>query len=151
MSEISIPESLPHWIKEHLEIYLKDGEAGHLWDASLGGGEGMLSTLLLITKGRKSGKRSVLPLLYQPSSDGGFCVIASNGGAPAHPAWFLNLEADPTAEIQVVNDKYKVNARVAHGEERQKLWDMMVSFYGPYEDYQSLTDREIPVVVLNPV
>ena len=151
MSDTALPGTLPSWIKEHLELYLEDGEAGHLWDASLGGGEGMLSTLLLTTTGRKSGRASILPLLYQATEDGGYCVVASKGGAPTHPAWFLNLEAEPQARIQVINEKMSVKARVATGEERQKLWKMMVEFYAPYEDYQALTEREIPVVVLNPV
>ena len=151
MSEIELPASLPPWVKEHLELYLEDGEAGHLWDASLAGGTGMLSTLLLTSYGCKSGKPSVLPLLYRPSGDGGYCVIASKGGAPTHPAWFLNLQASPTARIHVINEQIDVRARVALGAERSELWKMMVEFYAPYEEYQSLTTREIPVVVLNPL
>ena len=150
MNEISIPASLPGWIKEHIELYLKDGQAGHLWDASLGGGEGMLTTLLLTTTGRKSGKQLILPLIYRPTDSGGYCVIASKGGAPAHPAWFLNLQADPAVQVQVANDKFSAVARVARGQERQNLWQMMVDYYAPYTDYQAATDREIPVVVLDP-
>ena len=86
MNDIRIPDFMPNWIKEHVALYLRDGEAGHYWDASLGGGKGMLTTLLLTTTGRKSGKPSILPLIYRPTGTGGFCVIASKGGAPAHPA-----------------------------------------------------------------
>jgi deazaflavin-dependent oxidoreductase (nitroreductase family) len=150
MTEVHIPEYLPDWIKEHVELYLQDGEAGHYWDAALGGGEGMLTTLLLTTTGRKSGKSLVLPLIYRPTGDGGYCIIASKGGAPAHPAWFLNLEADPKVHVQVATDKFDAVARVAEGEERERLWQMMVDYYGPYTDYQAATERQIPVVVLDP-
>jgi deazaflavin-dependent oxidoreductase (nitroreductase family) len=151
MNDITIPDSLPEWIKEHIALYLKDGEAGHYWDASLGGGEGMLATLLLTTRGRKSGKRLILPLIYRPTDTGGYCVIASKGGAPAHPAWYLNLEADPNVHIQVAAEKFDALARVAEGEERERLWRVMVDYYGPYTDYQAATQRQIPVVVLDPV
>ena len=151
MTDINIPGSLPAWIGKHIELYLQDGEAGHYWDAALGGGKGMLTTLLLTTTGRKSGKRSIIPLIYRPTGDGGYCVIASKGGAPAHPAWFLNLEANPGVQVQVANEKFDAVARVAQGAEREKLWQLMVDYYAPYTDYQAATQRQIPVVVLDPV
>ncbi len=150
MADIDIPEGLPDWIKTHVELYLRDGEAAHYWDASLAGGDGMLTTLLLHTTGRKSGKTSILPLIYRPTGDGGYCVIASKGGAPSHPAWYLNLEADPHAHLKVANHEFDAVARVAEGEERARLWQLMVDYYAPYTDYQAATDREIPVVVLEP-
>ena len=149
MSEIEIPDSLPAWVKDHVEIYLKDGEAGHLWDAKLGGGEGMLTTLMLTTTGRKSGRKSILPLIYLPTEDDGYCVIASKGGSPTHPAWFLNLQSQPAVELKVINETFSAKARVAEGAEREKLWQLMVDYYAPYTDYQALTDRQIPVVVFN--
>ena len=151
MTEITIPDSLPPWVKDHIELYLADGEAAHLWDASLGGGEGMLTTLLLTTKGRKSGKQLVIPLIYRPTGDGGYCVIASKGGAPSHPAWYLNLVAEPEVRVKVANEEFKALARVAEGEERRRLWNAMVEYYAPYTDYQASTERQIPVVVLDPV
>ena len=69
MTDVNIPASLPDWIREHIELYLRDPEAGHYWDASLGGGEGMLTTLLLTTTGRKSGNPLVLPLIYRPTGE----------------------------------------------------------------------------------
>lgn len=150
MTEINLPDYLPSWIKDHIELYLKDGEAGHLWDASLGGGEGRLTTLLLTTRGRKSGKRLTIPLIYRPTGDGGLCVIASKGGAPSHPAWYLNLSANPEVQLKVVNHEYKALARVTEGEERTRLWNRMVEYYAPYIDYQAATKREIPVVVFTP-
>lgn len=151
MSEIRIPEYLPAWIKEHIELYLKDGEAGHLWDSSLGGGEGMLTTLLLTTTGRKSGNPSIIPLIYKQTQSGGYCVIASKGGAPTHPAWFLNLQADPNAQLKVGNTELKAVARIAEGDEREALWQELAEYYPPYIDYQAATERQIPVVVLDPV
>ena len=150
MSEIELPAGLPDWIRDHVQLYLQDGEAGHYWDASAAGGEGMLTTLLLYTTGRKSGKQSILPLIYRPTGEGGYCIIASKGGAPSHPAWYLNLAAEPNVRIQVATESHDAVARVAEGEERQRLWDMMVEYYAPYTDYQAATDREIPVVVLDP-
>jgi deazaflavin-dependent oxidoreductase (nitroreductase family) len=111
----------------------------------------MLTTLLLTTTGRKSGRKLIIPLIYRPTDTGGYCVIASKGGAPAHPAWFLNLEADPEVEIQIANEKRRAVARVAGGAEREQLWQLMVDYYAPYTDYQAATDRQIPVVVLDPV
>lgn len=150
MTDISLPASLPQWIKDHVELYERDGEAAHLWDASLGGGKGMLTTLLLSTKGRKSGKTLKLPLIYRPTDDGGYCVIASKGGAPEHPAWYLNLKENPKVTVKVANKEFKAKARVAEGEEREKLWQKMVDYYAPYTDYQAATERRIPVVVLEP-
>ena len=151
MTDITISESLPGWMKKHIKLYLEDGEAGHLWDASIGGGEGMITTLLLTTIGRKSGKSLIIPLIYRPTDDGGYCVIASKGGAPSHPSWFLNLEANPAVNLKVANQELKAQARIAEGQEREDLWNTMVGYYGPYADYQAATERQIPVVVFNPV
>ena len=74
MTDYIIPDSLPPWIKQHVELYLADGEAGHLWDSSAGGGEGMLTTLLLTTTGRKSGKLLKIPLIYRPVEGGGYFI-----------------------------------------------------------------------------
>ncbi|WP_373083320.1 nitroreductase/quinone reductase family protein [Zhongshania sp.] len=150
MNDIKLPDYLPSWMSDHVNAYLENGEAAHLWDASLGGGEGMLTTLLLTTKGRKSGKTLIIPLIYRPSGDGGFCVIASKGGAPAHPAWFLNLQTNQNITVKVANDEFKTVAKVAAGEERARLWNMMENYFSPYAAYKAATDREIPVVVLYP-
>lgn len=143
-----IPDELPQWIADHIKLYLEDPEKAHMWDASLGGGSGMLETLLLISKGRKSGEDRPLPLIYS-KIDGAYVVIASKGGAPEHPAWFLNLEAEPECVIHVGADQYKAKARVAVGDERAAKWRALAEIYAPYEDYQKRTGgREIPVVVL---
>jgi deazaflavin-dependent oxidoreductase (nitroreductase family) len=140
---------LPKWIADHVQLYLTDPEKAHLWDASLGGGTGMIPTLLLITKGAKTGQERMLPLIYK-EIDGNFVIIASKGGAPSHPGWFRNLQANPDCEIRVASDSYKVHARVAEGEERERLWKELVAVYAPYTQYQERTRRQIPVVVLEP-
>ena len=150
MSDIEIPDYLPTWISDHIKLYLEEQEKAHMWDASLGGSTGMLPALLLITTGRKSGKRRPLPLIYKKVGDG-YVIIASKGGAPAHPAWFLNLEANPECGVQVAHDVMTATARVAEGAEREDLWAQLAEVYPPYNDYQKFAgDREIPVVVLDP-
>ena len=140
---------LPGWIQQHIELYLSDPERGHLWDASIGGGKGPTPTLLLTTTGAKSGQPRLLPLIYGAHGDGAI-IIASKGGAPEHPAWYLNLVANPAVEVQIAARKFAATARVASGEERERLWAQMVEVYPPYTDYQNATAREIPVVVLDP-
>jgi deazaflavin-dependent oxidoreductase (nitroreductase family) len=138
---------LPGWITEHIALYEKDPDAGHMWDSSALGGPGVLPTLLLTTTGAKSGQPRVLPLIYGKRGDD-VVIIASKGGAPSHPAWFVNLEANPACRVQVARDVFDATARIAEGEERKELWEMMVDVYSPYTDYQNATAREIPVVVL---
>jgi deazaflavin-dependent oxidoreductase (nitroreductase family) len=148
MAEPQAASKLPDWIQNHLARYIAtDGADGYLWDASLGGGTGMIPTLLLTTVGRKSGRELTMPLIFGQSGKD-YVVIASKGGAPAHPAWYLNLEADPTVRVQVKADKFMARARTAAGAERAGLWSKMVAIYAPYEVYQTKTERQIPVVVL---
>lgn len=144
-------KTLPGWISEHLQRYLaSDGADGHLWDASAAGGHRETPTLLLTTTGRRSGKALTLPLIYGKSSSG-YVIVASKGGAPEHPAWYLNLQAQPEVDVQVIAKKFRARSRTATGEERAQLWRQLVEIYPPYTDYQEKTDREIPVVVLEEV
>jgi deazaflavin-dependent oxidoreductase (nitroreductase family) len=148
MAESSLPKELPSWIKNHLDRYIAtNGEDGYLWDASLGGGKGMVPTLLLTTTGRKSGRELTLPLIFGESGKD-YVVVASKGGAPEHPAWYLNLDANPNVKVQVKADKFNARAHTASAQERAALWPKMVEIYGPYGDYQKKTDRQIPIVVL---
>jgi deazaflavin-dependent oxidoreductase (nitroreductase family) len=107
-------------------------------------------TFLITTIGRKSGREIEIPIFY--FRDGpAFCVIASKGGSPAHPLWFLNLEAHPQARVSLDGKRIPVTARVAEGEERARLWAKAAAAYPPYDDYQvSAGARRIPVVVLEP-
>lgn len=151
MTDAPLPDYLPGWIRDHVRRYLEtDGADGHMWDSSLGGGSGLIGTLLLTTIGRKSGRRLTLPLIYG-ETENGYVIVASKGGAPAHPAWYLNLAARPEVEVQIKAERFQARARTASGDERAKLWEKMVGIYPPYTDYQSRTRREIPVVVLEPL
>ena len=148
MAEPQESTKLPDWIQKHLTRYIAtDGADGYLWDASLGGGKGMIPTLLLTTVGRKSGRELTMPLIFGRSGEA-YVIVASKGGAPAHPAWYLNLESNPAVRVQVKGDKFAARARIAEGPERATLWAKMVGIYAPYELYQTKTDRQIPVVVL---
>ncbi len=139
------------WIAEHIQLYRTDPEKAHMWDSTVAGGPGPLPTLLLTTKGRKSGEPRALPLIYGTVGDS-YVVIASKGGMPKHPLWYLNLEAEPECELQVGAVQISARARVAEGEERDRLWKQMAGIYAPYDDYQkNATERTIPVVVLDPV
>ncbi|MDJ0847218.1 MAG: nitroreductase/quinone reductase family protein [Myxococcota bacterium] len=139
------------WIAEHIELYKTDPEKAHMWDSTPLGGPGLLPTLLLTTTGRKSGELRSLPLIYG-EADGAYVIIASKGGMPNHPVWYLNLEAKPECELMVGPKKVSARARVAEGEERDRLWKKMAEIYPPYDEYQERAgDRTIPVVVLEPV
>ncbi len=141
--------SIP-WIAEHIALYKSDPEKAHMWDSGPLGGPGLLPTLLLTTKGRKSGEPRALPLIYGTDGDR-HIVIASKGGMPNHPLWFRNLEATPECELQVGSKRLSARARVAEGDERERIWSKMVEIYPPYTEYQKNTERTIPVVVLDPV
>ncbi|MGH0037905.1 MAG: nitroreductase/quinone reductase family protein [Myxococcota bacterium] len=139
------------WIAEHIALYRSDPEKAHMWDSTPLGGPGLLPTLLLTTTGRKSGEPRSLPLIYGEAGDA-YVIIASKGGLPNHPIWFLNLEANPECELMVGPKKVRARARVAEGEERERLWAQMAKIYPPYDDYQkNAGSRTIPVVVLDPV
>ncbi len=136
------------WIQQHIDLYRNDPVQAHDWDSSSLGGPGVLPTLLLTTKGRSSGEPRALPLIYGKAPEG-IVVIASKGGMPDHPHWFLNLMADATCEVQVAAHHQVSTARVAEGEERERLWKMMAEIYPPYDEYKvNAAPREIPVVVL---
>jgi deazaflavin-dependent oxidoreductase (nitroreductase family) len=94
----------------------------------------------LTTKGRKSGEPRTKPLIYEQDGDR-YVIVASKGGAPKHPDWYRNLEKDPNVELPA-------RARTAEGEERERLWQLVNEQWPDFESYQTKTDREIPVVVL---
>jgi len=127
---------------EHVKRYLEtDGEVGHDWERG--------STVLLLTvTGRNSGTKRVKPLIY--NQDGNrYIVIASYGGAAHHPAWYLNLTANPEVEVQVKADRFRARARTATKDEKARYWTGMTEMWPPYDDYQRKTDREIPLVILD--
>jgi len=126
--------------QEHVERYREtDGEEGHDWNGT--------TVLILTTTGRQSGEARSTPLIYGTHGDD-YLVVASKGGAPEHPAWYLNLSADPEVELQVRDDRFRARARTATAEEKPEMWSTMTERWAPYDEYQAKTDREIPIVVL---
>ncbi|MFI6923236.1 nitroreductase family deazaflavin-dependent oxidoreductase [Nonomuraea spiralis] len=126
--------------KEHVQRYqATDGAEGHDWNNT--------TVLLLTTKGRNSGKSYTTPLIYQRFGDV-FLVVASKGGDPEHPQWYKNLVAHPDVEVQVKGDKFQARARTASEDEKPEMWRTMTRTWPDYDDYQTKTDRPIPVVVL---
>lgn len=149
MAAMKIRPGTPGWQKQHVELYLKtDGAEGHQVDFNIPG-KPPVDCLLLQTTGRKSHATQTTPLIYGKDG-GGFVIVASKGGAPEHPAWYLNLRDHPEVKFQVGNKKYRGSARIAAGADRTRLYAMMTGHFPPYRDYQAKTTREIPVVVIEP-
>jgi deazaflavin-dependent oxidoreductase (nitroreductase family) len=130
----------PGWQQAHARRYLETGgQDGHIWEG--------VPTLLLTTTGRRSGQSRTTPLIYGRDGER-YLVVASRGGAPAHPAWYENLVAQPAVQVQVMADRFAARARPASPAERPALWKKMAAIWPPYDEYQARTMREIPVVVL---
>jgi deazaflavin-dependent oxidoreductase (nitroreductase family) len=126
---------------EHVRVYRDTaGERGYHWRGT--------TILLLTTTGRSSGEPRTTPLIHRADGER-WVIVASKGGAPEHPGWYQNLEADPQAEIQVLGEVIPVRAHTAEGEERERLWSLMAEVWPAYDDYQAKTDRQIPIVVLS--
>jgi deazaflavin-dependent oxidoreductase (nitroreductase family) len=140
MSEQEVVDSPTGWVAEHIKSYVEsDGAEGHDWRG--------VPTLLLTTKGRKSGVLRRSALIY--GRDGAaVLIVASKGGAPSHPSWYLNLVAEPSVDLQIGAEKFTATARTVTGDERTRLWAVMAAIWPDYDDYQAKTDREIPLVVL---
>jgi deazaflavin-dependent oxidoreductase (nitroreductase family) len=153
MADAKLAANLPGWMVEHTNRYLASGGTdGHMYKVSPPGhGDLTVPSLLLTTTGRKSGEKIIFPLFYGDTGDGGYIIVASKGGAPKHPQWYLNLVANPEVEVQVGTKKMKARARTVSGDERARLWTKALEFWPPYADYAKKTEREIPVVVLDPV
>jgi deazaflavin-dependent oxidoreductase (nitroreductase family) len=125
---------------EHVRRYREtDGEEGYDWNG--------VHALLLATTGRKSGEERTNPLIFGRDGDN-YVVVASKGGHPKHPAWYLNLSAQPEVGLQVKGERFRARARTAEAAERERLWQTMAEIWPQYDDYAKKTDREIPVVVL---
>ena len=128
---------------EHVRRYREtDGEVGYVWNGA--------PTLLLTTTGRKSGAPRTTPLIFGRDGDD-LLVVASVGGSPKHPAWYLNLQSDPRASVQVKAERFDVEAHPASADDKPRLWKIVNEVWPNYDVYQSRTDRVIPVVVLTPV
>ncbi len=152
MSEAKLAPNMPEWMVKHANLYLASGgKEGQMYKADAGRhGEITAPALLLTTTGRKSGEKFIFPLFYGTEGDS-YIIVASKGGAPEHPGWYRNILANPEVEVQVGTKKLKARARTVEGEERSQLWKKALEFWPPYADYALKTEREIPVVVLDPV
>jgi F420H(2)-dependent quinone reductase len=113
----------------------------------VGGKAGGMSVLLLTTTGRKTGAQRTVPLSYFEEGEA-YVVVGSKGGAPNHPAWYLNLEAHPDVEVQVGTERRRLRARRANAEEAERLWPHILERAPLYGKYRAKTRREIPLVLL---
>jgi deazaflavin-dependent oxidoreductase (nitroreductase family) len=141
MSETEpISDSTTGWVADHIQKYVEsNGEKGHIWRG--------IPTLLLVTRGRKSGTLRRSALIYG-EDDGRHLVVASNGAAKNNPSWYLNLVANPEVDLQVGSEKFRAIARTATAEEKPRLWEIMAKIFPTYDDYKKKVPREIPLVIL---
>jgi deazaflavin-dependent oxidoreductase (nitroreductase family) len=136
-----VVDSPQGWVARHIRRYLdSDGATGHEWRPGV-------FTLLLTTRGRRSGKLRRTALIYGRDGDR-FVVVGSVGGSARHPAWYLNLLEHPEVEVQVGAERFAATARPATAEERPRLWSLMTGIYPAYVGFQKRTRRQLPVVVL---
>ncbi|MEU7845579.1 nitroreductase family deazaflavin-dependent oxidoreductase [Micromonospora sp. NPDC049114] len=136
----TIEDSPVGWVASHVRRYVET-------DGADGGTFHGIPSLLLTTRGRRSGALRRTALMYGRDGDN-YLLVASNGGASRHPAWYLNLSADPRVEIQVGAERFAAHARTASTEERARLWPVMTKVFPTYARYQKGTDREIPVIII---
>jgi deazaflavin-dependent oxidoreductase (nitroreductase family) len=141
MSNFDDPADPPgDWQRDHVQQYVSSGGAeGHHWHG--------VPTLLLTTLGRQSGKARRTPLIYGQDGEH-YVVVASKGGADQHPAWYLNLSANPRIRLQVGAEEFDAVAHTAAADEKAKLWPVMAAIWPAYDEYQTKTERDIPLVVL---
>lgn len=133
------------WVRDQVERYESTGgrEGNTLADTGL-------PVVIFTTRGRKSGKLRKIPLM-KVEHDGVYAMVASQGGAPKHPVWYHNLKADPHAvTVQDGPEPLDADAREISGEQRASWWTRAVAAFPPYADYQTKTDREIPVFLVEP-
>jgi deazaflavin-dependent oxidoreductase (nitroreductase family) len=144
MADEEIHDSPTKWVADHVRSYVEtDGAKGHDF-------QGKLPTLLLTTRGRRTGKLRRTALIYGRDGDR-YVVVASAGGQAENPAWYANLSADPEVSVQVYGDTFRAKASVAGEAERPALWEMMAGIFPTYRRYAKKAPREIPVVLLEPV
>ena len=141
MAEQSTPPTRPiDWREKHLRRYLEtDGEDGYIFNG--------VPTLILTTTGRRSGRSYQSPLIFGQDGDR-YLIVGSKGGAAEHPQWYRNLVANPEVGLQIKGERFRARARTASPEEKPALWKVMTGVWPAYDDYQTRTTREIPLVIL---
>jgi deazaflavin-dependent oxidoreductase (nitroreductase family) len=148
-----VVDSPSDWVAEHIKQYVATGgKEGHIWQGA--------PTLLLTVRGRSSGVWRRSALIYGVYPDGElaagdkrerYVIVASKGGAPEHPQWFRNLEVNPRVRVQIGDEEFDADARLATADEKPRLWSLMAGIWPDYDNYQLKTVRQIPVVVLERV
>jgi deazaflavin-dependent oxidoreductase (nitroreductase family) len=140
IEEEAVVDSPTDWVSQHIRDYVQsNGRNGHLFRG--------MPTLLLTTRGRRSGVRRRTALIYGEAGDT-YLVIASDGGAPRHPAWYLNLAEDPAVDVQIGAEIFPAWARIASDAEKPLLWQQMTAILPSYNNYQAKATRDIPLVIL---
>ena len=134
-----VHDSPRDWVRRHIDDYV----------ASDGKGRGARRRLLLTTRGRRTGKLRRTALYFWIDGDDYF-VVGSDAGSREHPAWYLNLTADPHVTVEVGGEQFEAIARTATADERPERWARVTEFLGAYEGFQARTKREIPIVILTP-
>jgi deazaflavin-dependent oxidoreductase (nitroreductase family) len=138
-----VEDSPTPWVAKHIRSYVEsNGQNGRLFHG--------MPTLLLTTRGRRSGLLRRTALIYGEAGDT-YLVVASDGGSPSHPNWYLNLTEDPAVDVQIGGEIFPAWARTAGDAEKPLLWKQMVSIFPTYETYQAKAGRAIPVVILERV
>ena len=139
-SKKQVTNSPNGWVAKHIQEYVtSDGKKGHKWNGRL--------TLLLTTRGRKSGMLRRTALIYGMDGEN-YLLVASNDGSENHPLWYLNLLEDSKVELQVGAEKFSAKAKVANPKEKPRLWKIMSKIFPTYDKYQANAEREIPLIIL---
>ena len=134
--------STREWVRDQVELYEGSGGKEGLTLRDTG-----MPCIIVTNKGNKTGAIRKTPLMRAVDGND-YILVASQGGAPKHPVWYYNLKADPNVEIRDETEVFSVRAtEVPEGSERQRLWDIAVAAYPPYQEYQDKTDRTIPVLI----
>ncbi len=142
IDETPIDPTGDSWIAEHVKQYVDSGgKEGHFWQPGV-------PTLLLTTRGKKSGTARRTALIYGKDGDD-YVVMASYAGAPAHPDWYFNLDADSEVVIQVGEEIMTGTARTVADEDRDRVWKAMTDIWPDYDEYATKTDRKIPLVAIS--
>lgn len=139
-----VPSSA-QWVRDQVELYESSGGTKGTTLRDTG-----LPVVIITNRGATSGKVRKTPLM-RVEHEGSYAAVASQGGAPTHPTWYANLVAHPHVEVQDGPQKWDMQAREVHGEEREQWWERAVAAFPPYADYQRKTERQIPVLVLEPL
>lgn len=139
-----------NFVEEHRGLYISsDGAEGHIARYDTIGFAGFLPALLLETVGRKSGQRHIVPLIYGCYA-GEWVVVGSKGGAPEHPAWYMNLKEQSEVVFQVATQAFRATWRSPEGAEYAAVWDFMEKLFPNYADYKKAVDRLFPLIMMKP-